>query len=54
MSGQTRVILGDVQELVRKEIFCDALACDLDEWFQDDMGQDCVFHSIPSSARPRC
>ena len=49
MSGQTRMMLPDAQEVVCKEIFRGALPCEVEEWFQDDMGQECVFHIFDRS-----
>ena len=42
-------MLPDAQEVVCKEIFRGALPCEVLEWFQDDMGQDCVFHIFERS-----
>ena len=42
-------MLPDVQEGVCNEIFRGALPCEVVEWFQADMGQDCVFHIFDRS-----
>ena len=49
MSGQTRMMLPDAQEVVCKEIFRGALPLSLDEWYEDSMGQDCVLRNFSRS-----
>ena len=49
MSGQKRMMLPDVQEGVCNEIFRGALPCEVEEFWQTDMEQDCVFHIFDRS-----
>ena len=49
MSEQTRMMLPDAQEVVCQQIFCGALTCEVEEFWQTDMEQDCVFHIFDRS-----
>ena len=42
-------MLPDAQEVVCKEIFRGALPCEVEEFWQTDMEQDCVFHIFDRS-----
>ena len=43
------MMLPDAQEVVCKEIFRGALPCEVEEFWQTDMGQDCVFRNFSRS-----